>query len=77
MSEAECRAVLDYWFGGVEQDTPHIDARMDRWFGADDQLDEEIRDRFGELVTRASAGELDDWAEEPHGRLALKIKNPF
>ena len=73
MSEAECRAVLDFWFDGCEQDAPHIDARMDRWFGADHTLDEEIRDRFGDLVTQASAGDLDDWAEDPHGRLALII----
>ena len=73
MSEAECRAVLDFWFGSREQDAPHIDARMDRWFGADAQLDEEIQGRFGDLVARASAGELNHWADDPQGRLGLII----
>jgi uncharacterized protein (DUF924 family) len=73
MNDAECRAILNFWFDGCEQDAPHIDARMDRWFGADETLDTEIRDRFGDLVTRASAGELDHWGEDPKGRLALII----
>ena len=73
MIEAECRAVLDFWFDGCEQDAPHIDARMNRWFGADDTLDAEIRDRFGDLVTQASNGELDHWGEDARGRLALII----
>lgn len=73
MSEAEIRRVLDFWFTGCENDRPKIDARMDRWFGDDPALDEEIREQFGDLVARASAGELDDWAETARGRLALII----
>ena len=73
MSEAECRAVLDFWFNGCEQDAPHIDARMDRWFGADQDLDREIESRFGDLVKQASDGGLDHWLDEPEGRLALII----
>lgn len=73
MSEAECQGVLDFWFDGCQQDVPHIDARMDRWFGASQALDSEVRERFGELVEMASRGELDHWADTPRGRLALII----
>ena len=73
MTAADYGEVLDFWFDGCEQDAPHIDARMDRWFGTDAGLDEEIGTRFGELVEQASTGALDHWAEDPHGRLALII----
>lgn len=73
MSSAEYEGVLGFWFDGCEQDAPHIDARMDRWFGTDPDLDEEIRTRFSDLVQQGCDGKLDHWAEEPRGRLALII----
>lgn len=73
MTAAEYEDVLHFWFDGCEQDAPHIDARMDRWFGTDARLDDEIGMRFGELVEQASTGNLDHWAEDPRGRLALII----
>ncbi|UCG73974.1 MAG: DUF924 domain-containing protein [Chromatiales bacterium] len=73
MSAAEYEDVLSFWFDGCEQDAPHIDARMDRWFGNDARLDDEIGERFGTLVAQASNGKLDHWADEPRGRLALII----
>ncbi|MFQ5633743.1 MAG: DUF924 family protein [Gammaproteobacteria bacterium] len=65
--------MLDFWFSGSDLDSPTVDSRMERWFGSDPGLDEEIAERFGELVQRASDGELDDWASEPEGKLALII----
>ncbi len=73
MTAAEYEDVLDFWFDGCEQDAPHIDARMDRWFGNDAGLDEEIGARFGELVEQASGDQLNHWARNPRGRLALII----
>lgn len=73
MTAAEYEDVLDFWFDGCEQDAPHIDARMDRWFGTEARLDDEIGTRFGELVDQASSGSLDHWADDPRGRLALII----
>ncbi len=73
MTDSDFRRVLDFWFTDCELDSPHIDARMDRWFGDDPELDQTIRDRFGHLIERASRGELDDWANDPQGRLALII----
>ena len=73
MEYGEAQDVLDYWFSGSDLDAPTLDSRMDRWFGSDPELDREIDDRFGDLVQRASAGELDEWAQRPEGRLALII----
>ena len=73
MNNADIQRVLDFWFCDSELNSPQLDSRMDRWFGAHDELDEQIRQDFGELVERATAGQLDDWKETPHGRLALII----
>lgn len=62
--------VLDYWFGG-EGSSP--DERMKLWFMKSDDTDREIREKFGDTVRAALAGELDEWADDPHGLLALVI----
>ncbi|QSR19565.1 DUF924 family protein [Novosphingobium sp. KA1] len=61
---AEQARVLDFWFREL---TPAD------WFGAADSLDPIVRTRFGKLQEEAAAGNLDDWAESPLGRLALII----
>jgi uncharacterized protein (DUF924 family) len=61
--------VLDFWFlpGGSEQ---HGQARQE-WFRKDERFDEQVRERFGALVTQAVAGGLRDWdLEGPRGALA-------
>lgn len=73
MQNGEIKDVLDYWFSDSDLDSPTVDSRMDRWFGSSEELDNEIGERFGELVERASSDELDAWADQPEGRLALII----
>lgn len=73
MNDGDIQDVLDFWFSGSDLDSPTVDSRMDRWFGSDPELDAAIVTRFGNLVERASAGELDAWAAKPEGRLALII----
>lgn len=73
MSQSEIQRVLDFWFAGRSMDSPRVDSRMDRWFGVDEDLDNQIRDEFGDLVEQASDGELLDWTETAEGRLALII----
>ena len=63
--------ILMFWFEEKESSAPQIDARMDIWFGDDPNFDAQIKKEFSDDVTRASAGELDHWAREPRGRLAL------
>lgn len=66
-------AILTFWFKEQELSGPQIDRRMDVWFGEDGAFDHEIETEFGEDVGLASAGQLDHWAHEPRGRLALII----
>lgn len=66
-------AVLQFWFKEHELSAPQIDGRMDVWFGEDPVFDEEIVRTFAEDVETASNGELDHWATDARGRLALII----
>jgi uncharacterized protein (DUF924 family) len=56
--------VLDYWLGEVGED---------RWFNGGEDLDADIRDRFGDLWQAARDGGLDHWAEGTVGTLAFLI----
>jgi len=74
MADEQVQSVIDFWFSGNELDSPRVDSRMDRWFGdGDDSLSRQIEEKFGDLVRRASAGDLDGWKATPDGRLALII----
>lgn len=64
MEDPEIARVLGFWFGELEQ--------KDYWT-RNDELDQRIRDEFGELFERAAAGELDSWQDTPEGALALVI----
>jgi uncharacterized protein (DUF924 family) len=68
---ARIDAILAFWFREAELSAPQVDRRMDTWFSEDAVFDHEIADRFSEDVESASAGQLEHWADEPRGRLAL------
>jgi uncharacterized protein (DUF924 family) len=63
--------VLAFWFGEPATTAEEHGRKMRRWFMGGPEFDAEIRERFAPLVERALAGELDDWAQTPRGRLAL------
>lgn len=69
--QARIEEILAFWFKEQELTAPHIDRRMDVWFGEDPVFDREIEEEFVDDVERACKGELDHWASEPRGRLAL------
>ena len=52
--------VLQFWF-----------TRASEWFAANPSFDDEVRRRFANAAQAALRGELDFWAENPRGRLAL------
>ncbi len=71
----DAEGVLYYWFGELQQGFPKT-ARGKLWFGGSrkgGRIDNEIRQRFGDLHRRAAAGELAEWSHSPRGRLALLI----
>lgn len=68
MMERDALAVMDFWFGrhgDRGRDTPR-----QQWFQKSDAFDEQIRDRFGMLIPRAIAGDLQTWSAEPEGAVA-------
>lgn len=65
--------ILSFWFKEQALSAPQIDRRMDIWFGEDAVFDLDVEKQFADDVNRASKGELDRWAAEPRGRLALII----
>ena len=54
--------VLDFWFA---DDTRPL------WFAPTPDFDQAIRERFGETLARAAAGELKSWEDSPEGCVAL------
>lgn len=65
--------VLEYWLGDARRDIDSIPQRMVFWFKSGKQLDEPIRQQFGDDVSAARDGRLDEWATTAAGRLALII----
>lgn len=53
--------VLDFWFNQLEAKD---------WFVANQEVDNTIRDQFGDLLKQASQAELFTWRVTPEGRLA-------
>ncbi|MDH3991166.1 MAG: DUF924 domain-containing protein [Gammaproteobacteria bacterium] len=66
-------AILSFWFKEQALSAPQIDQRMEIWFSEDPVFDHEIEKEFADDVDKACKGELNHWADDPHGRLALII----
>jgi len=71
MSERD--QVLEFWFGAATPGHDLVISNIKRWFMGGEAMDQAIRERFGTLVERALAGELDEWARDIRGRLALVL----
>lgn len=63
--------ILDFWFGQQTADAATAQAQRKLWWSKDAAVDAGMRTRFGALVGAAAQGAHDDWALDPHGRLAL------
>jgi len=65
--------VLEYWFGTPATTEAELMTSIKRWYMGGPEIDREVRERFGDAVQAALAGELDAWADQPRSRLALII----
>ncbi|MDP2819223.1 MAG: DUF924 family protein [Polaromonas sp.] len=66
-------SVLDFWLGdNFASGWPSGDMGK-QWFGGKSELDQQIAERFGAVVTQALGGGLTDWEADPLDRLALVI----
>ncbi|WP_339490926.1 DUF924 family protein [Pseudomonas sp. EL_65y_Pfl2_R95] len=63
--------LLEWWFGPSTVAVEAATARSKLWFGKRDSQDAEARERFGDWVEQALAGQLLEWQEQPEGWLAL------
>ena len=72
LPEPRVGELLDFWFGELSDGFAAPEARR-RWFRADPAFDEALRERFGDEVDAALAGDRDAWANTPEGRLALVL----
>ncbi len=67
----DIRAILDFWF--LPLGDPGYGNKRELWWNSTPELDAEIRNRFGALIERAIAGELDHWLKSPDAALALTL----
>jgi uncharacterized protein (DUF924 family) len=66
-------AILDFWFGHVEETISPSPRRARFWFAEDPLADEQVKAQFGVDLERAMAGEYDHWKETARGQLGLII----
>jgi len=62
-----------FWFGSDPDEATAIARQSPLWWGKSAETDSAIRERFGPLLNRAAAGELDHWRATPRGLLALTL----
>jgi uncharacterized protein (DUF924 family) len=63
--------ILEYWFGSDPDDSAVAENRSSLWWSKNPKTDDEIRNRFGQLLLAAESGNLEDWQSSTGGRLAL------
>jgi len=63
--------VLSFWFGTPALGADEQRQKLRRWYQGGAEMDAEIAARFTEDTEKALAGELDHWAKDPRGRVAL------
>lgn len=69
----QIQEIMEYWFGSLSNPEEYPADKVMLWFSGKEEIDQEIRFRFEELVLAAANHELDYWKETPRGRLALII----
>ncbi len=65
--------LLAFWFGPLNDLGLPQEDRNKLWFTASDETDRICRERFGTAVSAAIAGELDHWAQDDNGLVALVL----
>lgn len=63
--------LLDFWFGDPADDALRAKRQAPLWWGKSRETDALLARRFGAQAEAAANRELADWANVPHGRLAL------
>lgn len=69
--EKRLSEVHSYWFGDSGNDLECIEQKSKLWFSKNDDVDQYIREQFGELVALASKRLIDCTALEPRKQLTV------
>lgn len=68
LEPAAVQEILNFWFGSLGSEA---DGQVRKeWFQKNDAFDAEVRSRFGALIEKSLAGDLQDWQARPLGKLA-------
>ena len=73
MMHKRAKAVLDYWFGDLDQTPEYFAKRMPFWFNGGKKVDAYIKKHFEKDLIKAVNGEYKDWEKTPREGLALVI----
>jgi uncharacterized protein (DUF924 family) len=73
MSMPSCQDILNYWFDGLDdqQKIRKSSPIVKRWFVKSRRIDEDIRERFEEVLLMAGEGKYAQWENTMPGRLSL------
>ncbi|MGL4708953.1 MAG: DUF924 family protein [Aeromonas veronii] len=63
--------LIDFWFGDEADDVLRATRQAPLWWGKSSEMDALLAKQFGAQAEAAANGELADWADLHHGRLAL------
>tara|TARA_R110001592_G_scaffold363398_2_gene688036 strand:+ start:104684 stop:105274 length:591 start_codon:yes stop_codon:yes gene_type:complete len=69
----DINTIHQFWFGRLDDTGFAAPEHSQLWFRASEETDAALRSRFGSLVTQALAGELNHWAEDDKGLIALVL----
>lgn len=69
----DAEQVLSFWFEPRASSQEGADLLGKRWFNGGEELDRELKVRFGDAISAARRGELDAWESSPRGTLALVL----
>ena len=72
-ADSETSKIVEFWLGDSVESPEAAEGRRPFWYQGGEQLDDDIRQHFGELVARACAGEMKAWEQSGEGALALVI----
>lgn len=72
LSPAYVPTILDFWFGSADP-AAAVAPRVDFWFRGGDALDQQVADKFGDVLVAAGNGEAEAWRSTVGGRLAYII----
>lgn len=70
---ATFQEILSFWFEGALEEPLQPKSFNQRWFGASEATDTEIKQRFQGTLEAIAQGEHEDWLKDPHSALAYII----